>query len=91
MSLNGHASSMLMHTGTRVPPPPAGRPLLCSAAWWEGGEVGGAWRARESQPERQVVLQTRIAQGREGALTRLQVSATLEGLVCEGDNDEGFV
>lgn len=68
----------------RVPPPPAGRPLLRSAAWWEGGEVGGAWRARESQPGRQVVPQTRIAQGREGALTRLQVSATLEGPVCRG-------
>lgn len=51
----------------QVPPPPAGRPLLRSAAWWEGGEVRGAWRARESQPQRQVVLQTRTAQGHEGA------------------------
>lgn len=50
----------------------------------------GRWRswrglaARESQPERQVVLQTSIAQGHEGALTRLQVSATLEGPLCRG-------
>lgn len=87
MSLSGHASSMLnahWHKSAAAACWPAGRPLLRSAAWWEGGEVGGAWRARESQPERQVVLQTRIAQGREGALTRLQVSATLEGLVCRG-------
>lgn len=53
-------------------------PALCRLVG--GWRSEGAWRAREPQPERQVVLQTRIAHGREGALTRLLVSATLEGL-----------
>lgn len=94
MSPNGHASSMLMQTGTECRRRlQAVQAILAvhSCALPLGGRVAkleglvrGARRARESQPQRQVVLQTRIAQGHEGALTRLQVSATVEGLVCRG-------
>lgn len=96
VSLSGHCLVHAHAQRHRVPPSPAGRQADHSCALPLGGKVAKleGLAAREPQPEWQVVLQTSIVQGHEGALTRLQVSATLEGPLClsaEGNNDEGFV